>query len=51
MICGPRAVDDDDLVACGVVLQHDGQIDVARHGAAELHDDARHVVYSAFSFT
>ena len=44
------AVDDDDLVAGRVPLEHE-PAGVRGDAAAELHDDAGHVVYSAFSFT
>jgi hypothetical protein len=46
----PGAVDDDDLVARSVPRPHDVE-GVGRDAAAELEDDARHVVYSALSFT
>ena len=46
----PGAVDDDDLVAGGVTLPHDLER-VGCHATSELEHDARHVVYSALSFT
>ena len=41
---------NDDLLTCGSPFQHTADR-LCHDGAAELHDDARHVVYSAFSFT
>ncbi len=46
----PCAVDNEDLVARSVVPEREADR-LGRHGATELHDDAGHVVYSAFSFT
>ena len=46
----PGAVDDDDLVPGRVALAHDVER-VGCDATAELQHDARHVVYSAFSFT